>query len=76
VHTFLDKLLQDIICVNQEVENNVTFISDGAASRFKQCFLFANLIFFKEHNEVTVSWHFLATSHGKGGVKGIGGSVK
>jgi hypothetical protein len=73
VHTFLDKLMQDIIFMNPEVEN-VTFISDGAASQFKQCFLFANLTFSKERYEVTVSWHFLAASHGKFVVDGIGGT--
>jgi hypothetical protein len=53
VHTFLDKLTQDIISVNPEVEN-VTFISDSATSQFR-CFLFANLTFFKERYDVTVS---------------------
>jgi hypothetical protein len=45
VHTFLNKLMQDIISVNPEVEN-VTFISDGATDQFK-CFLSANLKFFQ-----------------------------
>jgi hypothetical protein len=66
--------MQGILSLNPEVEN-VTFISDGAASQFKQCFLFANLTFSKECYEVTVSWHFPATSHGKGGVDGIGGTI-
>jgi hypothetical protein len=59
--------------VNSELEN-ITFISDGVASPFKH-FLFANLMFFKECYEVTVSWHFLATSH-DGVVDGTGGTVK
>jgi hypothetical protein len=51
---------------------NVTLISDGAASQFKH-YLFAN---FKESYEVTVSWHFFVTSHGEGVVDGVGGTIK
>ena len=54
----------------------VHFFSDGAASQFKQKFLFANLTFFSEIYQCGTSWHFFATSHGKGVVDGIGGTVK
>jgi hypothetical protein len=60
--------------VNQKVEN-ITFISNGTASQFKQHFLFANLTFLKERYKVTVSWHPLAASHDKG-VDGIGGIIR
>jgi hypothetical protein len=65
--------MRDIISVNPEVEN-VTFISDGAASQCRQHFLFANLMFFKEHYEVTILWHCFDTSHGKGD-DGIGRNI-
>ena len=50
--------------------------SDGAASQFKQRYLFANLYPWQEQFSITISWHFFATSHGKGAVDGIGGTVK
>ncbi|GBO41443.1 hypothetical protein AVEN_142371-1 [Araneus ventricosus] len=48
----------------------------GAASQFKQRYLFTNLTFMEEQYNVKVSWSFFATSHGKGVVEGIGGMVK
>lgn len=66
--------MQDIISLKWEVEN-VTFISDGAASPFKQCFLGAELMFFKECCEATIPWNFRAISHSKG-VDGTGRSVE
>ncbi|GBM70431.1 hypothetical protein AVEN_154428-1 [Araneus ventricosus] len=49
---------------------------DGAASQFKQRYLFTNLTFMEEQYNVKVSWSFFATSHGKEAVDGIGGTVK
>lgn len=55
----------------------VSFFSDGAASQFKQKYLFVNLTFIKETYSLDdVSWHFFATSHGKGAVDGVGGTIK
>ncbi|CAF2625344.1 unnamed protein product [Rotaria sp. Silwood2] len=51
----------------------VHVFSDGAAQQFKQKFLFRNLCRLFETFD---SWHFFATSHGKGVVDGIGGSIK
>jgi len=50
--------------------------SDGAASQFKQRFHFRNLIENANDHNIQLSWHFFATSHGKGVVDGIGGVVK
>ena len=54
----------------------VNIWSDGAASQFKQRYLFANLHPWQEQFSIKIFWHFFATSHGKGVVDGIGGTVK
>ncbi|CAM4763234.1 unnamed protein product [Rotaria magnacalcarata] len=53
----------------------VNCFSDGAASQFKQRFLFRNLIQINNERNIKLSWNFFATSHGKGVVDGIGGGV-
>ena len=54
----------------------VNCFSDGAASQFKQRFHFRNLIEIADEHKILLSWNFFATSHGKGVVDGIGGTVK
>ena len=56
--------------------NTISFFSDGAASQFKQRYLFENLTYFEEDYGISATWNFFATSHGKGTVDGIGGHVK
>ena len=56
--------------------NEINCFSDGAASQFKQRFHFRNLIEIANEHYISLSWHFFATSHGKGVVDGIGGVVK
>ncbi len=51
------------------------FFSDGAVSHFKQRFLFHNITYFEEDYGIETTWDFIATSHGKGAVDGIGGHV-
>ena len=58
----------DIECIN--------IFSDGATSQFKQRFLFSNLYAWEMEHGFTITWNFFATSHGKGVVDGIGGTVK
>lgn len=55
---------------------NVDIFSDGTAAQFKQRYLFSNLFHFEKKHDVKLSWNFFATSHGKGVVDGIGGTVK
>jgi hypothetical protein len=38
--------------------------------------MFTNLTFLQEIYDVSITWNFFATSHGKGAVDGIGGDVK
>ncbi|CAF3410399.1 unnamed protein product [Rotaria socialis] len=55
----------------------VNCFSDGAASQFKQRFLFRNLMQSNNERKIKLSWNFFATSHGKGVVDGIwGGDCK
>jgi len=55
----------------------VHFYSDGATSQFKQKYLFVNLTFLKEARALQkCTWNFFATSHRKGDVDGLGGTIK
>jgi len=74
VHTFLSCLLNTVKSKHPLLKE-IQFFSYGAGSHFKQKFLFVNLTFLQEEFSVKPSWHFFATSHGKGVVDGIGGTV-
>ena len=54
----------------------VNCFSDGAGSQFKQRFHFRNLTRLANERKINLSWHFFATSHRKGVVDEIGGTVK
>lgn len=55
---------------------NIDVFSDGPSSQFKQRFLFSNLHIWEKEFNIKLTWHFFATSHGKGVVDGIGGTAK
>ena len=54
----------------------INIFSDGPSSQLKQRFLFSNLHHWEQDHVITIRWNFFATSHGKGVVDGIGGTVK
>lgn len=54
----------------------ISYVSDGAASQYKNKFNFVNLCHHKKDYGIDAEWHFYATSHGKGACDGIGGCVK
>ncbi|CAF4666876.1 unnamed protein product, partial [Didymodactylos carnosus] len=54
----------------------INFFSDGAASQFKQRFMFRNLIQIAHEYKIALSWNFFATSYGKGVVDGLVRTVK
>ena len=54
----------------------IVFFSDGAASQFKQRYLFQNMTKMMAEHDLKLSWNFLATSHGKGVVDAVGDIVK
>lgn len=66
------KHLQTIKCGIRKVH----YWSDGAASQFKNRFMFANLACHEDDLKMEADWSFFETAHGKGAVDGIGGAVK
>lgn len=68
VFSWLKDKYSEIECIN--------VFSDGPSSQFKQRYLFSNLFLFETSHEIKLTWNFFASSHGKGVVDGIGGTVK
>ena len=60
----------------RDFARKISVFSDGASSQFKQWFLFSNLHLWEAEFGVKLTWNLSATSHGKGVVDGIGGTVK
>lgn len=54
----------------------VFVFSDGPSSQFKNKYRYVAHFLHKLHSKVHIQWIFFATSHGKGVVDGIGGTVK
>ena len=57
------------------IETIHTF-SSGAASQFKQQYLFSNLHTWDQNTQTNIIWNVFATLHGKGAVDGLGGTGK
>ncbi|XP_067947393.1 serine-rich adhesin for platelets-like [Watersipora subatra] len=73
--TFLQALIAQLKQRSPRVSSFYLF-SDGAASQFKQRFILSSLNPIKQSNGLNhLEWNFLATSHGKGAVNGVGGSL-
>ena len=75
VHSFI-KILLDHIKINFVNINHIIYYSDGAASQYKNYKNMINLCMHNTDFNLTVEWHFFATSHGKSPCDGIGGTVK
>jgi hypothetical protein len=73
--TYLKAVIDDLQSKLTTKLTEVDIFSDGAAQHFKQkyMFLWATSL---ERRGIKVNWHFSATSHGKGAVDGIGGTIK
>ena len=72
VYVFIQRIIkQKYPCIEQ-----LDIFIDGASSQFKQRFLFSNLYAWEQEHGFKFKWHFFATSHGKGVVDGIEGTVK
>ena len=74
VQLFITKLL-DFLKPKLEIRKCI-FMSDGAASQYKNRKNFSCICGFKDKYNVEIEWHFFATSHGKGPCDAIGGTVK
>lgn len=71
IHTFNEILFQKLKKECPTLEE-IDIFSDGPSSQFKQKYTLCNITF----SSLKVNWHFFATSHGKGAVDGVGGTVK
>lgn len=71
---YVSRLLDELPC-----DQNIKFLniwSDGPSSQFKNKFVAATIPALQKHHNMKITWNYFATSHGKGPVDGIGGSVK
>ena len=55
--------------------NKIIFQSDGTSQHFKQKYVLCQVLTLNFLN-INVEWQFSVTSHGKGPVDGIGGTIK
>lgn len=67
-----------ILATSQPPHINISTSSVTASptSQFKQRFLFSNLYAWVMEHDLNITWIFFATSHGKGAVDGIWGTLK
>lgn len=75
IYVFMDYIFKNLLEKYPQIKK-INVFSDGPSSQFKQRFLFSNLYTWEEKHKVNVIWNFFATSHGKGVVDGLGGTVK
>ena len=75
IFVFMQHIFQTIRAKFPSVES-INVFSDGPTSQFKQRFLFSNLHYWEQDHDISIIWNFFATSHGKGVVDGIGGTIK
>ena len=75
IYAFISKVLS-LLREKYRDFHQVDIFSDGPSSQFKQRFLFSNLHLWGKRFHCEVHWHFFATSHGKGIIDGLGGTVK
>ena len=75
VYVFMNYILK-YLRDRSEILKVLNVFSDGAGSQFKQKYLFSNLHAWEREYDIKLKWNFFATSHGKGVVDGIGGTIK
>lgn len=77
VYTFMKHILQDLISKGHVQEgSDIHIFSDGAASQFKQRFNIAAIELLNKDFNVSITWIYFASYHGKGAVDGVGGTLK
>lgn len=69
---YIDRLLEEL----PQGIKTVKIWSDGPSKQFKNRFMAATIPPLEEKHNKNIEWNFFATSHGKGPVDGIGGSLK
>ena len=75
IYVFMEHILTHLKATYPDIEI-IDVFSDGPTSQFKQRYLFSNLHSWEEEHDLKITWNFFATSHGKGVVDGIGGTLK
>ena len=75
VITCLEIMIKEVISIMPD-GNEIVFFSDGAASQFKNRYLLQHLTTMMDAHDVEISWNYFASSHGKGVVDGVGGTLK
>ena len=76
VHLFQRELITFLKSVLPFGITKITYVSDGAASQYKNRKNFVNLCSHEADFGMKAEWHFSATSHRKGACDGVGGTVK
>lgn len=76
VAVFMDKVLNTFVKERNPDVEEVHIYSDGPSSQFKNKYVVQLLHTFQKNLGTRISWHYFATSHGKGAVDGVGGTVK
>lgn len=79
----LDHTKETVVCyvshLLDEIPSSIRKVemwSDGPSSQFKNRFIAAALDVLETKYNIKIKWNFFATSHGKGPVDGIGGTLK
>lgn len=70
---FARNAIEDWLNDNLPIATNVVYVSDGAASHFKNRFMLSEL---RKTDFHEARWIFTATGHGKSACDGVGGIVK
>ena len=76
VAVFMNKVLTDFVKQNHPEVKTVHIFSDGRSSQFKNKYIVQLLYGLQESSGLCLKWHYFVTSHGKGVVDGVGGTVK
>ena len=65
--------------IKQLLNENITALhiwSDGPSSQFKNWYIAATLSWLQNKCSIEITWHFFASSHGKGPADKISGAIK
>jgi len=75
IAVFIDKVVNELISDKFPNVQQVHIFSDGPSSQFKNKYM-ASFYSILQRKGLSIQWNFFATSHGKGVVDGLGGTVK
>ncbi|EDO29585.1 predicted protein [Nematostella vectensis] len=75
IAVFMDYTINTLVKEMFPQVASVDIFSDGPSSQFKNRYM-ANFYQTLQQNGVKINWHFFASSHGKGVVDGLGGTVR